>query len=62
MIVPQCVVDFAHGLFGTAPGPIAIGRVVKLSLEDRLQYQLGRGLHNAITNRRDGRFIMHLLQ
>ena len=33
--------------------PIAVGRGVEIRLEDRLQHQLGGGLHHAVPDRRD---------
>ena len=39
---------------GPAPSrPIAIGRRVEIRLEDRLQHQLGGGLHHPVPDRRD---------
>jgi hypothetical protein len=40
VVLPQGFVHLAHRLSGTAPGPIPIGRVIKLRLEDRLQHEL----------------------
>jgi hypothetical protein len=46
-------VHFLDRVRPAALRPIAVGRGVEIRLEDRLQHQLGGGLHHTVPDRRD---------
>ena len=46
-------VHFLDRVGPAPPWPVAIGRGIEVRLEDRLQHQLGGGLHHPVPDRRD---------
>jgi hypothetical protein len=59
------VVDEVHhlgdGVLRPASGPVGVARPVLVGLEDRLQHELERHLHDPVPEGRDGGFILPLL-
>src|SRR5439155_15295504 len=49
----QTSVYLSHRILGTAPRPVPVGRWLEVRLEDRLQHELGGGLHHTVSDRRD---------
>ena len=59
---PAGQADRLQGLRSAALRPKAVAARLEVRLEDRLEDELRRHLHHAVPHRRDGGFIMHLLQ
>src|SRR5437762_5667628 len=59
---PALINEYLQGIVRRPPRAEPETNRQEVRLEDRLEHDLQRGLHDPVTNRRDGDFILLLLQ